>query len=88
MGSREGESNLSKHGITLAKATIVFGDPLSIPIRDLDHPWKEQRFLDIGLSSAGPLLVGAYTERGNRIRIIGAREATREDRNQYEADVP
>jgi uncharacterized DUF497 family protein len=82
------EANFAKHGVTFAEATTVFGDPLSITIRDPGHSWAEQRFVDVGVSHAGRLLVVSYTERGVRIRIISAREATRAERTKYEEDSP
>lgn len=78
-------SNLSQHGVSFAEAMTVFGDPLEVMIADLTHSEAEFRFVSIGLSEAGPLLVVAYTERGGRIRIISAREATPRERRQYES---
>jgi uncharacterized DUF497 family protein len=86
--SAKADANFAKHGVTFAEATTVFGDPLSITIRDPDHSWAEQRFVDIGLSHPDRLLVVAYTERGNRIRIISARRATRAERKKYEEAIP
>ena len=78
------ESNLKAHGVSFREATTVFADPLSITISDPDHSSVEMRFLDIGLSYLGRLLVVSYTERGKKIRLISARLATRNERNQYE----
>jgi uncharacterized DUF497 family protein len=66
------------------EATTVFADPLSITILDPDHSIAEMRFLDIGLSHRGRLLVVSYVERGDQIRLISARLATRNERKQYE----
>ncbi len=63
-------TNFSKHGITFSEAATVFGDPLEVTIADPDHSVEEFRFLSVGRSEAGRLLVVAYTERNNRIRII------------------
>ena len=63
------------------EATTVFAEPLSITISDPDHSMTEMRFIDIGLSHRGRLLVVSYTERGTRIRVISA---TRDERRQYE----
>lgn len=82
------DENFAKHGVTFAEATTVFGDPLSITIRDPDRSWAEQRFVDVGLPRFGRVLVVAYTERRNRIRIISARKATRAERNKYEEAFP
>lgn len=78
------DSNLRAHGVSFHEATTVFADPLSITISDPDHSVAEMRFIDIGLSHRGRLLVVSYTERGNRIRPISARLATRNERRQYE----
>ncbi|MBI1792404.1 MAG: BrnT family toxin [Acidobacteria bacterium] len=72
-------SNLS------AEAMTVFGDPLEVMISDPVHSGAELRFVSIGLSAADRLLAVAYTERGQRIRIISAREATPRERRQYES---
>lgn len=81
---RKADSNLRAHGVSFREATTVFADPLSITISDPDHSRAEMRFVDIGLSHRGRLLVVSYTERGDRIRLISARFATRNERRQYE----
>lgn len=81
---RKAESSLRAHGVSFREASTVFADPLSITISDPDHSTSEMRFVDIGLSHRGRLLVVSYTERGNRIRLISARLATRNERKQYE----
>ena len=78
-------SNVAKHGVTFAEAMTVFGDPLELTIADPHHSQGELRFLSIGLSAAGRLLVVAYAEREGRTRIINAREATPRERRQYES---
>ena len=78
-------SNLDKHGVSFAEAMTVFGDPLELTIADPNHSESEFRFLSIGLSALGRLLVVAYTEREGRTRIINARKATSRERKQYES---
>ena len=78
-------SNAAKHGVTSPEAMTVFGDPLELAIADPHHSEGEFRFLSIGLSAVGRLLVVAYTEREGRTRIINAREATPRERRQYES---
>ena len=78
-------SNLSKHGVSFGEAMTVLGDELEVMIPDPVHSDEELRFVSIGLSEGGPLLVVAYTERDQRIRIISAREATPKERRQYES---
>ncbi|MPY89348.1 MAG: BrnT family toxin [Luteitalea sp.] len=67
------------------EAMSVFGDPFEVTIPDPDHSEGEARFLSLGLSEAGRLLVVAYTEREGKIRIITAREATSRERRNYES---
>jgi hypothetical protein len=81
---RKAAVNLRRHRISFLEATTVFGDPLSITISDPDHSVAERRFVDVGRSSRGRLLVVSYTERGERIRIVSARPATRREQNQHE----
>lgn len=81
---RKANSNLRTHGVSFREAATVFADPLSITIPDPDHSATELRFIDIGNSYAGRILVVSYTERGDNIRLISARPATRKERSQYE----
>ena len=57
------EVNLERHGIDFAEAVTVFGDPLEVTISAPDHSEGERRFLSLGKSDAGRLLVVAYAER-------------------------
>jgi len=75
--------NEAKHGVTFEEAKTVFNDPFSVTISDPDHSDEEERWLDIGLSAEGRLLVVWYTERGERIRIIGSRKATKNEARAY-----
>jgi hypothetical protein len=79
-------ANLRKHGVDFEEAATAFGDPLSITIPDPDHSVGEERWLLIGQSGAGRLLVVAHTERGDEIRLINARLATRRERDTYEEE--
>ncbi len=82
---RKALSNEEKHGISFSEATTVFGDPMELTIADPDHSMGEFRFLSIGRSSLGNLLVVSYTEREeNHIRIISARRATKHEQKHYE----
>jgi uncharacterized DUF497 family protein len=82
--SRKAEANLSKHSVTFKEATTVFGDPLSATVPDAEHSDLEERFLTIGWLEMGRLLIVAHSERGDRIRIISARELTSTEKRQYE----
>ena len=68
----------------MGQAATVFADSLSYVFPDLDHSGDETRFIIIGMSEAGRVLVVSHTDRGERTRIISAREATRKERNFYE----
>lgn len=65
--------NLRKHGISFEEAKTVFNDPFSITIADPEHSLDEDRYIDIGLSARGQILVVVYTERAGSIRIISWR---------------
>ena len=76
--------NLKKHNVGFEEAATVFGDPLSLTIEDPRHSSWENRFVIIGRSHTGRTLVVVHAERGDYIRIISARVATRRERRQYE----
>ncbi|MCA1675884.1 MAG: BrnT family toxin [Actinobacteria bacterium] len=78
------DSNLEKHGVPFDEAATAFGDPLSMTIADPDHSGDEERFVLLGQSFAGRLVVVVHTYRGERIRIFSARIATRNERRSHE----
>lgn len=80
--------NLAKHGVTFDEGTEAFGDPFSLNMPDPDHSIHEERYLVLGLSHHGRLLVVSYAMRGVRTRIISARLANRSERRRYEEDSP
>ncbi len=77
-------ANARKHGVSFDEAATSFGDPLSVTIPDPDHSDDEDRFILLGSTYQGRLLVVVHTERGDNIRIISARLATRTERHAYE----
>lgn len=79
-------ANLKKHHIDFREAATVFDDLLSTTFQDADHSTSERRFLIIGASAHGHVLVVAYTEQAETVRIISARPATRRERIFYEED--
>jgi uncharacterized DUF497 family protein len=81
---RKAAANLKKHGISFEEAATAFRDSLAATARDPDHSVGEDRFITFGVSSRGRLLVVSHTERGNNLRIISAREATKAERRIYE----
>lgn len=76
--------NLEKHGISFLDAATVFDDPLYVDFYDPDHSSNEQRYLVIGMSREGHLVIVSYTERNDVIRFISAREVTSTERRVYE----
>ena len=76
--------NLKRHGVSFEEASTAFRDPLSHTIKDPLHSEKEERFVLIGRTIQGRLLVIVHTDRGERIRIISARMATKNERLRYE----
>jgi uncharacterized protein len=82
--ARKARENLRKHGVAFEEASSVIFDPLSATGEDPDHSMDERRLITFGVSSSGRLLVVAHAERGNAIRIISARSATRAERKIYE----
>jgi uncharacterized DUF497 family protein len=81
---REQTANLKKHGVEFADAFAVFTDPLAVTVHDRSA--DEERFITIGSDISGRLLSVVYTWRGDVIRLISARRATRNERRQYEGD--
>ena len=77
-------ANLRKHRVSFAEAASVLGSDFAITVADPGHSKQEDRFITLGLSSRGRLLMVAHTDRSDRIRIISARTLTRAERNTYE----
>jgi uncharacterized DUF497 family protein len=75
-------ANIEKHGIDFADAVTVFDDLNAVTIDDLDY--EDQRFTTIAMDAFGRILVVVYTWRGDIIRLISARKATKKERKQYE----
>jgi uncharacterized protein len=82
---RKAAANLHDHGISFEEASTPFEDPLQIHFSDDSRSIREQRFLCLGISDQGRLLIVVYTEpRSETVRLISAREATRRERKGYE----
>jgi uncharacterized protein len=79
-------TNLRKHKISFEEASTVFADSLSRTIPDPLHSEEEDRFVILGESNRSRLLVVVFTERGENIRIISARLATRRERQDHEEE--
>jgi uncharacterized DUF497 family protein len=82
--ANKARANLAKHTISFPEATTVFGDAASLTIPDFAHSHSESRFIILGRSHRERLLVVVHTERGDNIRIISARPASRRERKHYE----
>lgn len=81
---KKAEINSTKHLVAFTEAATIFGDPLSETFPDSDHSIGEFRFVTIGESIEGRLLVVGHTDRGDMLRIITARQATSKERKYYE----
>ena len=77
-------SNLKKHDVSFEESATIFNDPLIATIVDPDHSKEEERYVSIGISVQGRLLVVVHTEREERIRLISCRKATSAERKSYE----
>ncbi len=78
------ESNYKKHNVSFEEAATVFNDLLSVTFPDPDHSVGESRYIIIGVSRSGQLLIVSHTDRGEKVRIISARKATQQERRFYE----
>jgi uncharacterized DUF497 family protein len=76
--------NLRKHKISFDEGKTVFGDPLLLTFPDVKHLGDESRYISIGASSKGRLLVVVHLDRKSNVRIISCRKATPAERTAYE----
>jgi len=79
-------TNIRKHGISFDEAASAFSDILSFTYDDELHSHTERRYATLGMSNQGRVIVIAHTMRGERIRIISARDATPRERRWYEKE--
>ncbi|MFK0731466.1 MAG: BrnT family toxin [Gloeotrichia echinulata GP01] len=63
-------ANLSKHGVSFEEAKTVFNDPFYIDFYDPDHSYEEDRYIIVGESAQGRLLIVSYTERGDAMLCV------------------
>ena len=80
-------SNLAKHGVSFESAATAFGDPRALTIPDPAHSQMESRFILLGQTSHALIVVVVHVQRGDRIRLISARRASRKERKMY-AETP
>ncbi len=85
-GEDKARINLRKHQVSFQEAATVFNDPLIATQLDPAHTYDEQRYIAIGRSMRGRVLVVVFTERGEKIRLISCRKATPRERKVYEED--
>jgi uncharacterized DUF497 family protein len=84
---RKARSNRAKHGVGFEEASTIFADSLSLTIADPEHSLAEKRFITMGRAFNRKLLVVVHTDRGDNIRIISARRASRRERKFYEETI-
>jgi hypothetical protein len=82
---RKAASNVEKHGVAFEDAATIFMDGSTKTYYDPDHSDEEDRYVTIGFARSGRLLTVWYTERGDRLRLIGARRATPPEHKKYDA---
>lgn len=78
------ENNLKKHEVSFQEAATVFGDPLAITFNDPDHSIGEPRLLTFGRAITDKLIIVSHTELVDTVRIISARQMTKQERKLYE----
>ncbi len=76
-------SNRRKHGVDFADAALALEDELALTVLDPDSS-DEDRFVTLGMDPTGKVLVVVFTIRGDRVRLISAREATKREQREYE----
>ncbi len=75
--------NFQKHQVYFADAISVLEDELALTIRD-PYAEDEERWITLGMDALGRVLVVVYTWRGESIRIVSARKARAQERQEYE----
>jgi uncharacterized DUF497 family protein len=84
---RKAKANLRKHRVSFEGAATVFLDPFAVTYPDPDHSEEEFREITVGHSAKLGVIFVYHTQRGNRVRIIGARKANAQERKQYEEGI-
>lgn len=85
---RKAHDNRDKHGVAFDEASTVFRDSMAISILDQEHSETEDRWITVGISEKGRLLIVVHTfldegEDGATIRIISTRKATKQETKTY-----
>lgn len=89
----EANANVTKHGVSFEQGATVFRDPLAITIYDDEHSGDEERWVTVGRSENGELLVVIHTfsetsTDSAAVRLISARKATKREIRDYEGPTP
>lgn len=82
--NQKAEANFRKHKVSFEEAKSIFDDPLALSVSDDSHSFDEQRFITIGESKVGRLLLVCHTIGEENVRIISARTPTSGERKDYE----
>lgn len=80
------KSNFRKHGVSFVDVEAAFYDEYALSMSDSVSS-KEQRYVLVGLDALGRVVTVCYTYRGERIRLISARAATKAERREYEKEL-
>jgi uncharacterized DUF497 family protein len=78
------KANLRKHRVSFEEGKTIFNDPFLFTFPNDKHSAREERYINIGLSANGRVLILTHTERQGKIRIISCRRATPRERRFYE----
>jgi uncharacterized DUF497 family protein len=78
------KANLRKHRVSFEEGKTIFNDPFLFTFPNDKHSAREERYINIGLSANGRVLILTHTERQGKIRIISCRKATPRERRFYE----
>ena len=78
------KENLKRHKVSFEEAKTIFNDPFLLTFPDPDHSEGEERYLNIGQSATGKILIVIHTERQSCIRLISCRKTTKKERTSYE----
>ncbi len=78
--------NAAKHGVRLSDAEAALFDPYALTKED-ESSGDEQRFVTVGADASGKVVVVVYACRGELVRLISSRKATKGERRQYEKGI-
>lgn len=81
------KANIQKHGVSFDEAATVFLDPLALSFPDPYPSGGEERGITIGHTAGHRVVFVSHCRRGNGVRIISVRKATRRERRQYEEGI-